>query len=359
MSDVPDGSVVTITQEGERLIAVRSAHEPDARARLRHEAAVLSQLDHPGVVRLVDHREGPPARIRTSFVGPDSWLADPPRGAAVSGALAVIGATLADLHEAGLTHGDLRAEHVVDDEAGRPVLCGLAHAGPATTESIEADVRAFVDLGRTLASDAGEARATIESLLNALETGHDDLRETIRGLDRRRLPAASPTSRTNRRTLAAAAAVVVGTVLAILVVQATRNQPGATPPVAEPASLPEAAIGPAQATVSTPRAEAPAAPIGAAELVHQGRLYAIGQAGDIVVTGDWDCDGTPTPALLRPTTGEVAVFAEWPAARASIAPASTTVVDGATDLTISDDPCPTLRATTHTGSRLIAQSESS
>lgn len=37
----------------------------------------------------------------------------------------------------------------------------------------------------------------------------------------------------------------------------------------------------------------------------------IGQEGDLVALGDWHCDGVATPALLRPTTGEVFVFPEW------------------------------------------------
>lgn len=36
--------------------------------------------------------------------------------------------------------------------------------------------------------------------------------------------------------------------------------------------------------------------------------YALGQAGDLVVVGDWDCDGTDTPAVVRPIDGEVFVF---------------------------------------------------
>ena len=37
----------------------------------------------------------------------------------------------------------------------------------------------------------------------------------------------------------------------------------------------------------------------------------LGQDGDLVALGDWHCDGIATPALLRPTTGQVFVFPEW------------------------------------------------
>lgn len=38
------------------------------------------------------------------------------------------------------------------------------------------------------------------------------------------------------------------------------------------------------------------------------RLYELGAPGDVAVLGDWDCDGRDTPALYRPSTGEVFVF---------------------------------------------------
>lgn len=42
-----------------------------------------------------------------------------------------------------------------------------------------------------------------------------------------------------------------------------------------------------------------------------GRL-AVGSAGDVAVTGDWDCDGRTTLVLLRPARGTVWHFATWP-----------------------------------------------
>jgi hypothetical protein len=39
---------------------------------------------------------------------------------------------------------------------------------------------------------------------------------------------------------------------------------------------------------------------------------ALGQPGDQVVLGDWDCDGIDTPALYRATVGEVQYFDAWP-----------------------------------------------
>ncbi|MCA1844947.1 MAG: hypothetical protein LC792_17490 [Actinobacteria bacterium] len=42
-----------------------------------------------------------------------------------------------------------------------------------------------------------------------------------------------------------------------------------------------------------------------------GAHYEVGEPGDIVAAGDWRCDGQPTLAVLRPTTGEVFLFDDW------------------------------------------------
>jgi hypothetical protein len=42
-----------------------------------------------------------------------------------------------------------------------------------------------------------------------------------------------------------------------------------------------------------------------------GNTWELGRPGDVVVVGDWDCDGSASSAVLRPTTGDVFVFAGW------------------------------------------------
>lgn len=42
----------------------------------------------------------------------------------------------------------------------------------------------------------------------------------------------------------------------------------------------------------------------------EGRRYQMGQPGDHVLLGDWNCDGRDTPALYR-VSGQVFVFDAW------------------------------------------------
>ena len=39
--------------------------------------------------------------------------------------------------------------------------------------------------------------------------------------------------------------------------------------------------------------------------------WTLGEPGDVVAVGDWDCDGEASAALLRPTTGDVFLFSAW------------------------------------------------
>ena len=42
-----------------------------------------------------------------------------------------------------------------------------------------------------------------------------------------------------------------------------------------------------------------------------GHRWTVGGPGDVVAVGDWDCDGTPTPAVLRAATGRLHLFDAW------------------------------------------------
>lgn len=133
----------------------------------------------------------------------------------------------------------------------------------------------------------------------------------------------------------------------------TRATPGPTEPTSmvgppPPTTISETPQGPS-ARLDCPTVTGPAADVDGdgcteavriegADVVTAGIHYGVGQRGDAVVVGDWDCDGRATPALLRPSTGEVFVFPRW-AERASplTVGASETVPGAATIASIDPD----------------------
>jgi len=78
----------------------------------------------------------------------------------------------------------------------------------------------------------------------------------------------------------------------------------------------------------------------------------LGDEGDLVALGDWDCDGVATPALLRPGTGEVFVFPEWRLDEPLEIEAAAVVPD-ASAIAAGPDDCPALSVTTPEGNRPV------
>jgi hypothetical protein len=87
---------ITVGYHDDRLVAVKETDDPGRSARLGRKADPLSRLDHPGNVRLVDLTEGPPAILRTVFVGPDTWQRRAPVDEFRAPALAALIAAVAD-----------------------------------------------------------------------------------------------------------------------------------------------------------------------------------------------------------------------------------------------------------------------
>ena len=86
--------------------------------------------------------------------------------------------------------------------------------------------------------------------------------------------------------------------------------------------------------------------------------FEVGQPGDLVVLGDWDCDGGATPAVLRPGTGDVFVFTAWATGGAVEAPSSARVRDATGLLVQTDaDGCTVLLAQSADGSRRAVATE--
>ncbi|MDZ7673924.1 MAG: hypothetical protein U5K30_02480 [Acidimicrobiales bacterium] len=136
------------------LEVVKVADDDAGRARLAHEAEVLRRATHPGIVEVIGttestlrlrHRGTPLARL--GAIAPD-------HGAAIIRAVADI---VDSMHQQGLVHRRIDADHVVVNERGRPHLCGFGEAGPGDEDEQADDVAALGRLLDRLLDDSAEA----------------------------------------------------------------------------------------------------------------------------------------------------------------------------------------------------------
>jgi hypothetical protein len=125
---------------------VKRATSAEESARLQHEAVVLRLAAHPGVVELggVEVEAGGMAALSTRHAGGNDLSGTAGLDVAEIGGLgAAVATIIADLHDVGLSHGAICAEHVVVGADGRPLLCSLGHAGSTTDVDPAADVAAL------------------------------------------------------------------------------------------------------------------------------------------------------------------------------------------------------------------------
>ncbi len=117
-------------------VVLRLGGSPGGRA----ELAVLADVDHPGLVRLLGHGHDPatgtPWVARTFVEGEplDDWAAGRPPEE-VGAVLAALLPALQHLHDRGLVHGDLKPANVLVDGAGLPHLTDFGLSGVAGASS--------------------------------------------------------------------------------------------------------------------------------------------------------------------------------------------------------------------------------
>ena len=128
-----------------------------------------------------------------------------------------------------------------------------------------------------------------------------------------------------------------------------------------------AAPAPPVGPVTCPAAPAPSADVdgdgcvdrytvSGSHVTVDGRTYEVGRTDDLVAVADWDCDGDATPALVRPRTGEVFVFAGWADPTDPLTVPASTVVDGATGIRAAGGgPCPRLVVTRQDGKPVVVE----
>ena len=350
---------------------VRKRAEDSAEvARLGREAVVLAAARHPGVVQLLGW-EGTTLRLQ---------LVD---GVALTSAVAAgpavaVATTLADLHEIGIVHGAITAEHILVDRHGDLILCGFGRArtgvppgGPETA----ADVAALAAVLAARTEDGAQravlaraaapgrrrpptARQLAQLLASPPAAGGPKPSPRRRPPSARRLaprptappPAASPKRSTRRRPPSAGQSA---------------PRPAAPPTAAGPKPPPRrrkirapggrivavalalaAAAGAGAVALAAQHhragAPCPAAdrgcrplphPGGALSIEQDGRRYRVGQPDDVVVLGRWNC-GAVRAALLQPGSGTIWVFDQWAPGTARLV----THVPGAASLRVDPGP---------------------
>jgi serine/threonine protein kinase len=389
ISSAPDGTPVVIKRGRGTEAAQR-----------RREAEVLRVAQHPGVVEvrgLRDTAEG--LDLELAFVSGSSLADHPPLTIAQLGRVASrVATTLADLHERGVRHGDICAEHILVDHSERTVLCGFGNAGLADDDAAPPVAADVAGLGRFLLHEL--TRAHDQETINPDDwtavalagIGEDALRaarvpgtvtiapfvarivDTTGGAGER--PSSGPqgllpTWLSERRTQFALGGVaLVGLLIwSIPGVIAGLASEGSVAKV--DATTPEPALTPAQPPTSGPEptlvraVEAPTCTstspfdidgdgCGDDVSVTEGIIttpdgrWAVGAPTDHVSIGDWNCDGVATPALVVATTGAVYFFTQWSRGEASIFADAAAVV-GPTTAIAPASGCGELVATTAAG----------
>ncbi len=324
-------------------LTYKRARTAEDRRRIGYEAAVLRQVAHPGIVQLLSTEGADPLDtlvLRTVGGGDLTTLGREPMPV-VAGLGAAVATTMADLHALGFCHGGIEASHVLLDEAGRPVLCSLGRSkttatAPDADRQHHDDLRALAAMLLQLLPPGGSGR--VGRMLRGLATpGRRRPRRDASWLARHlmsmvpdaRLPgpgrtdAAAPAAASTpaeddhqarysgplRRITAVPPGRLVGVGVGLCILAtggAVLAERGAASgrPVAH-------AAGPAAAPC--PVADDGCGPIprpGGLVVGPAGR-YAIGQPGDVVVMGRWECGPIAFPAVLRPGPGDVWTFDSW------------------------------------------------
>jgi Protein kinase domain len=385
--------------------------------RLRREAIVLTELDHPHIVRVLEVlHDGDGVALAMQFApggSLDELLAE--RGRLTAGQLVAVAAPVADAlasaHRRGILHGDVKPANVLFTSDGEPLLSdfGVArtlgdgtgdqvsgtpeYVAPELLDGARPDPRADVySLGvlcyRALAGQPPYAGPVPVAVVRAADSGQhlrleslthvpealavvveramdrdpdrrfdsaDDLAHALRtavppgdirvpgpatsaGVDGAEPPGATRTfgprpprpepeaRRRARSRIAVLVAVGLGAAAALFLLRGPLSsddegsdcsQDVATGVPGGRASV-EVEGDPEGDGCPTVGVYQRAAVGGVERMVLSIRIdgdqqrIAIGEPGDQLVLGDWDCDGVETPGLYRAAAGDVQYFDAWP-----------------------------------------------
>ena len=128
-----------------KLLAPARARDPDERGRFRREARILASLAHRNVIPV----------LGTGETGDAVWFAMPYHTVTLADRIRAgkrlppdvvrdlligLADALAYSHERGVTHRDLKAENILLDEEGHPVLCDFGVAILASSDHSRAEI---------------------------------------------------------------------------------------------------------------------------------------------------------------------------------------------------------------------------
>lgn len=341
-------TISTLVDELDGQAVVVKAASGASVDRLVREAERLRRASHPGVVEVI--ASGPSAQgweLVTAHAG-RSLETGPPGVGGLAHLCASLAATVADLHDLGVVHGRIDRSHVLRGEDGRAILCGFGPGsdGPPPTPSddvaaighlltallgsapvaevfperrwalrrsqADAHRRALLVLADHACAEPSTLRPTARRLAAALsdlapcseramvdqELAPTEPSTSARGPGALDASTGPPTGAAEHRGLTVGRAGLFGGVgLALLLAAGLRS-------ATSEQSMAVDQTSPGSAT-------APVIEVEGRVVSVDGQAYEVGDPGDEVVVGDWDCDGTPTPAVLRPRSGEVFTFDTW------------------------------------------------
>lgn len=337
-------------EDGEHLVV--KVATSSGRDDLRREAEVLEALRGPCVVSFIALDDGPESTrltardtggpsLSAALAAPSTTTRDRIR------LLATACRTVADLHASGWAHGRLCADHVVLTLRGRMRLCSLSgaeriHVDPAKARQDRIALLRMVDdltaSGTRIERWRILDRMTVARLARRTSRLPDDPDPLVlaRILDR---------SAGDQRFRSGWAVPVLRTPGPIRVPSGRSTLIGVA---AAGALLVVTAIG--TSTLSgTPPAESPAVAAVDGIVTFEGRRYRVGDPGDLVSVGDWDCDGGATAAVVRAGSDTVQVFDEWATATRPATARTIGHVSGARTITSDDERCGALLVTTADG----------
>jgi protein tyrosine kinase len=404
-----------------RPVAVKRANGPSASGRLAREAAALEAARHPGVVELVSVAlDGDEPSITTAWVAGGSFEAALARSTPTPSLVALVAdaaMTIAELHDRGVVHGRIDATHVLVGERGA-VITGLAEA--STDGEPADDVLALGHLLERVAAGRVTAPSRLshrrdhddDRIRHAIARATEPdaaLRCPARVLARLLTEEAAPHSASERTRVVAPraralpplrararahSAVVVAAALAVVMAitggfMLLSSDGGASVDVVAASTTTAVATTTASAE-TTVRAPAPVTsvvptwpvpPTGCAQTatpyadvdgdgcpdeiaISAGAIDVAGHhfvmsvdIADIVVVGDWDCDGVATPAVLRVPSGAIDVVEHWPTnGEPTMTARRITVIEGAASVEArprGEPGCATLAVGTPAGAQEV------